>query len=451
MTMCERSRKKRPSPRRLVFLLLSVIWVNHALGCGEQEKVNCDEWAGKNAFVAKYDPQGEHLWNIKLTDADSTLLVDSSANAILFGAFTGTQDFGFGEERSPDEPSCFIAKYGPDRTPKWIDIWPESSFSAECPRIGSVVSDGGIVVARGEHEVWGSYMRKYDPDGHHLWTTDFSGLPFVVEGVVADSSENILVTAQRESSIEYCGEQLAGCEYCNFVAKLDSSGGCLWLVDAAQNVAVAVDSEDNVFVLSDSILTKYDPLGSEVWLQDIGLVEAGIGLYETGSLSVFTDHTPVVLRLEQSGNEVWRAVLDAGCLEDGCAYTLDGSQQSYVLGSLDGEMAFSNGQLSGADSAFVLKIDNNGEYAAGRVMERSSGRFGHLVVDFSENLIMARGDEIAKFDTALNVKWAFVYERNSAGCITRGDIAIDHHNNLLVAGDFNGNLDLAPAVKSAAD
>jgi hypothetical protein len=72
--------------------------------------------AGNYIFVAKFGPNGAHLWSKGLGDwtyAYAVVTVDASGNVIVTGAFAGTVDFGGGALTSTSAANeIFVAKFG---------------------------------------------------------------------------------------------------------------------------------------------------------------------------------------------------------------------------------------------------------------------------------------------------------------------------------------------------
>jgi hypothetical protein len=64
-------------------------------------------------FLAKYDPDGNHLWSFRLggldTENPEAVTSDPSGNIVLTGSFDGTMDFGGGNLAGSDD--VFVAKY----------------------------------------------------------------------------------------------------------------------------------------------------------------------------------------------------------------------------------------------------------------------------------------------------------------------------------------------------
>lgn len=73
--------------------------------------------AGMDAFLAKHDSGGNHVWSRAFggagTDGGTALAIDGSGNTIVTGHFFGTVDFGGGPIVGAGGSDIFVARYGP--------------------------------------------------------------------------------------------------------------------------------------------------------------------------------------------------------------------------------------------------------------------------------------------------------------------------------------------------
>lgn len=88
---------------------------NNTIDCGGGPLVSA---GGYDVFVAKFDPQGNHLWSRRFGDpqpqAGTTVGVISSTEIVVAGNFGGLVDFGGGMLASQSPDDLFLARY---RTP----------------------------------------------------------------------------------------------------------------------------------------------------------------------------------------------------------------------------------------------------------------------------------------------------------------------------------------------
>jgi len=120
-----------------------------------------------DAFLAKFDSDGSHLWSHRFGDAgvqqaqDAT--VDASGNVVIAGYFGGTVDFGGG------------------------------ALAA----IGSTFSD--------------IFLATFDPVGNHAWSERFGDASLDYAGTVAlDPWDNIVISGRFQGAIDFGGGVLTG-------------------------------------------------------------------------------------------------------------------------------------------------------------------------------------------------------------------------------------------------
>jgi hypothetical protein len=73
---------------------------------------------GEDAYLAKMDGNGAHLWSKRFGDVSdgqvaTCLAADASGNVIVGGYFSGTVDFGGGSVVSAGGNDAFVAKFSP--------------------------------------------------------------------------------------------------------------------------------------------------------------------------------------------------------------------------------------------------------------------------------------------------------------------------------------------------
>jgi hypothetical protein len=169
--------------------------------------------------VAKLGPDGSHLWSKRFGDAAgfqsaNDVAVDALGNVIVGGTFSGTVNFG-GVNLTATASDAFVVKLG--------------------------------------------------PAGTHLWSQRFGGsADQTIAGVAVDTSGNILLTGNFESSITFGMSTYSTVNVIDkdgFVAKLNAAGMPQWSfefgdavilngIEAGQSgVKIATDTAGNVYVV----------------------------------------------------------------------------------------------------------------------------------------------------------------------------------------------------------
>ena len=195
------------------------------------------------AFVAKYDGDGNHLWTQQF-GTDSGDVAWGVATDGLGGVYVGGDTGG--------------------------------------PLFGGAYQGGGD-----------GFLNRYDGNGNLIWSRQF-GTPYsdAVKSVSADSLGNVFVAGFTLGS--YAGPNLGGADA--FVTKYDADGNFVWFRQIGTNKddyaqGVAADGLGNAYVtglvrgnlvrpvqgVGDAILAKYDSAGNNLWTRQFGSSENDVG------------------------------------------------------------------------------------------------------------------------------------------------------------------------------
>ncbi len=266
----------------------------------------------------------------------------------------------------------------------------------------------------------------------------------------------------------------SGSSYHIFVQKLDADGNFLWAVSMggsgaagygqANNEAnaVAVDVDGNVYVTGYFMKTAdFDP---------------GPGVANLTAMYPNNQNSQdiFVLKLDTNGNYVWAKAISGSFFEIGLGISVDAGKNVYVSGRYRSLMDFDPGPgtvslfSKGYDDAFVLKLDEDGNYQWVTSLGGSGYDFGWEVVndhfgnvyttgiytfdiDFDpgpDTLLLGnqQGVFIQKLDTDGNLLWAKSIETSYSS--VEHALAIDKSNNVYVTGLFSGDVDFDPGPDS---
>lgn len=296
-------------------------------------------------FVAKFAPNGTHLWSKRfggvLSDRGLAIAVDASGDVVLCGWFIATVDFGGGPLTSiSSAEKIFVAKLaGADGSHLWSKNFGRTVF--ERHQGLAVDSEGDVVVAgyfAGTANFGGGpvtsvgvadiFVAKLSgADGSHVWSKHFGDINAGFDtrlrdaGVAAavDSKGNVVLAGLFEGVVEFGGGPLTSAGFADiFIAKFAGADGThLWskrFGDTSMDFArgVAVDSTDNVLVTGafngtvdfggdplintrdvfDVFLAKFAPDGAHLWSRHFtsGTVTSGTGF----GVAVDANGDPVV-------------------------------------------------------------------------------------------------------------------------------------------------------------
>ncbi len=181
-----------------------------------------------NAFVRKYDVDGNVLWTrecgtIQLEEVHA---VSADASGIYIAGYTSGSFAGYTNAGGRD---AFVVKYDASGTALWArqigSIWSDEAM-------GVSAAAGGVYLAVNTHGNLGSniYVQKYDASGARLWTHEFGTAASAdARGISADAS----------------GVYVAGLTLATLPGQIRVGG-------------------------RDAFVRKYDVDGNEVWTQQFG-------------------------------------------------------------------------------------------------------------------------------------------------------------------------------------
>lgn len=223
---------------------------------------------GRDAFLVKYDTEGNFLWGQQFGTAENDrateVAADASGNVFVTGETSGSL---FGPNSG--DRDMFLSKYDTEGNLLWGE------------QLGLDGSDGGggvAVDAWGNAFVagwtqgslsgpsagdWDAILLKYDTEGNLLWTQQLGTAEADWANEVAvDASGNVFVAGPTRGSL---GGSNADSRPDTFLSKYDTAGNLLWTYQLATNFSdmekhregyvndIAVDISGNVFIIGHDV------------------------------------------------------------------------------------------------------------------------------------------------------------------------------------------------------
>lgn len=235
-----------------------------------------------------------------------SLISDDQGNIYSTGAFMGTVDFDPG------------------------------------PNVFNLSAEGGL-------SDYNIFVQKLDPQGNFIWVKSISGIKYDDgKSIMIDSSGNLIITGRTDiPGADFVGDQI-------IVFKLDSHGNTIFskvFGGDSQDFgsSVVVDGKDNIYLIGQYNGTvDFDP---------------GVGVFNLTSKGsdVF------IQKLDSNGEFVWVKSVGGSELDFGRNLNIDSQGNLYITGFFSGTSDFDPGDgisimtSIGAEDAFVLKLNNNGE------------------------------------------------------------------------------------------
>jgi len=245
----------------------------------------------EDAFVRKYDPDGNEIWTRQFGTSESAfasgIAVDGSGVYV-----TGSTNGAFPGQTSAGSQDVFVRKYDVEGN----EIWTRQFGTPEGDAASKIAVDAsGMYVAgstpgalSGQTSAGNNdaFVRKYDLDGNELWTRQFGGANFDAAVGVAVDASGVYVAGNTEGALP--GQTSAGPRDV-FLRKYNFDGNELWTrqfgtSDDEIARAVAVDAS-GVYVAGrtggalpgqtsagsgDAFVRKYDVDGNEIWTHQFG-------------------------------------------------------------------------------------------------------------------------------------------------------------------------------------
>lgn len=220
-----------------------------------------------DVFIAKIDTNGSFVWARKGggsgNDFGNAIAVDASGNSYVTGYFQGAATFGSITLTSIGHQNAFIAKYNADGEVVWAIKDGYFGCGIKVDASGNVYLTGYFsdtfgsvaLTSAGAADV---FIAKYDANGNIIWAQSAGGsLTEVASAIAVDECGNSYVTGYFQGTATFGNTTLtsgAGSLFHElFIAKYDANGNSVWAQQALGHGVrtghdVAVDASGNVYV-----------------------------------------------------------------------------------------------------------------------------------------------------------------------------------------------------------
>jgi hypothetical protein len=320
---------------------------------------------GTDIFLAKYGPDGTHLWSLRFgstgDDEGNAVAVDGSGNVFVTGTFRGTVNFGGFDQTSYGLLDVFLAKFTTDGT----HLWSRHYGGTDDDICRSVAVDGsGNVYITGYYEGTATFggsniasnggtdifLAKYTNNSTYQWTGHFGGAGNDFgESVTTDDLNYIYTTGSFSQTVNFGdGDVVSHGGLDIFLMKHSSSAVFAWVRQAGgtspeTSTSIAVDSQRNVYI------TGYFQ----------GSADFGGGLFGSAGM------TDVFVASYTTNNAYrWSLCLGNTMNDQGFGIAVDGSRNVYVAGHFEESIYIGDDFLTSAGSydVFLAKYTHAGIY-----------------------------------------------------------------------------------------
>ncbi len=290
---------------------------------------------GENICLVKYDRAGNVLWARRAggtsDDWARGVTVDPAGNVIVVGSYqSGTATFGNTNLSVSGPRDGFVAKYDSAGNLLWVNRMGGSAWD---DARAAVTDSAGNIYVTGDYQVAanfssynlpgyaseGVYVAKYGPSGNLLWVQGGGSSTAVddeAECIALDPSGNVYIGGYFNATMAIAGLSLTSAGGDNtFLASYDANGNGRWVrrfggAGAARIYGLAANSMGEIFAAG----------------YFVGNVPfAGSTLANAGGADA------MVLKYNNTGNEVWGLEFGGVGDDDGLALTADGSD-GVILG-----------------------------------------------------------------------------------------------------------------------
>jgi len=281
----------------------------------------------EDAFIKKYDNNGDEIWTVQFGSEDTDLPADAvgvDASGVYiagttWGSFPGYTNAGLRD--------YFLAKYSPDGTQLWV-IQNGTASTDICT--GIYVDASGVYICGYDNSSGNNdcFIAKYSLEGSEVWNSRFgTSLADYVQEISADE------TALYVSGFTYgtfMGQTNAG-GLDAFAAKFDFNGNQLWIREFG---TAGTENGYGISTGNSKVFISGQTTGAFPGQTNAGLIDLFIAAYD------------------QDGVELW--VMETGSNNRDYAYTISVvSPYAYVNGQTNGILPGVTG-VGGSD-AFLMK------------------------------------------------------------------------------------------------
>jgi hypothetical protein len=270
---------------------------------------------GIDAFLVKFDASGNQVWATQMgtgvNDRSRSVAVDASGNIYMtghtVGSLGGTNEGGW---------DTYLSKFDVSGSEVWTQQIGTSgndfSESVALDALGNIYITGKTSGDLGgiNAGLFDAYVSKFDASGSEVWTTQIGSIGEDESWSVAvDDDGNVYLSGMTRGDL---GSVNAGSDDA-FLCKLDASGNESWIVQIGTEWnefgrSIAIDANEDVFLSGytggdlggtsagnrDAFLGKFDALGNEIWMTQIGtgdLDESWSVAMDTLGNAYITGHT----------------------------------------------------------------------------------------------------------------------------------------------------------------
>ncbi len=351
----------------------------------------------RDAVIAKYDNSGNLLWTQQFgsssSDTISSIQTDAQGNLFVTGLTNGN----LVQAKQATTSDAFIAKYDADGNQLWIQQFGQNdifqSFAIDVDAEGNAYITGiDVKPSETQGAIDDFWVAKYDTNGNQVWFTDGIG------SIQETFDESYAITVSNDGSVYTTGWTLGDLEapganqgiYDTYISKFNNDGDLEWIrqfgtSDYEWGWGVDTDSVGNVYATGwtlgdlggesagahDVWLTSYSSAGEQLWLQQFGsagsdeafdifidfednifltgYTNGNLGGQNAGSFDAW------VAKFNISGEQLWLQQFGTPNFDQAYGITGDNNGNLFITGVTQGSFGSTN---NGSFDGWTAKLDS---------------------------------------------------------------------------------------------
>ena len=357
-----------------------------------------------DVYLRKYSSAGDELWTRQFGthDLDEAfgVDVDSAGNVFVVGHSSSTRS----TQATLGTRDAFVYKFDAEGNELWVrkfgTVESDGAFDVVADRIGNlyVVGDiNGTIPGQTSNGKGDAFLRKYDGDGNEVWTRQFGSRERdEAYGVEVDGAGNVYVVGTTFDALP----DQANLGWSDaYLRKYDSEGNDLWThqfgtLRADEAFGVKIDGKGDLYVvgathgtfsgqtesgIGDAYVRKYDNDGAKIWTRQFGTIGFerawDVAISDSGNLylvgmtgSALPGETYLgagdafVRGYDSKGNELWTLQFGSAEFEGARDVTTNGSGILYMVGGTEGALY---GQTNlGESDAFLMALSDTATHTS---------------------------------------------------------------------------------------
>lgn len=387
---------------------------------------NLSSAGGNDVYVTKFDTVGTLIWARSFggvySDGATSIAVDPSGDVYIAGGFSGTADFDPGTDvfemtaATTDQNDIYICKLDASGNFLWAKgiiggTWWDNAYDIAIDPSGNVIvtgrfyyqggprdfdpGPGTFFLTAGHEDI---FFLKLDANGDFLWAEAFGTAPDESRGyaIALDDDGNIFATGYFRGTVDFdpgpgTFNMTSAGTWNVFYMKVGPDGALLW----AKSLPITTTSyyTDGSYGRKITIDANGDLLATGRYSGTIDF-DPGAGTLELTSTG---DYDIYVAKFTNAGEAVWARSAGGAGYDEGFCITTTSDGNLLVTGSFQVAADFDPGAdtlelvSAGAEDAFVLRLDGNGDLIQATSFGGTSYDRGHALVNSASGAIYLTG------------------------------------------------------------